>query len=139
MKQSNPIDEIQTLGAADGASDQHHAEEFIIQTQGLRPVVKPAISTEHVTWVQESDTTKMEQLEEELKKAEEEILKHLPWWVYALLLLLTMGVEIEAGILYWKDQGVTGVQRIVIAAATAATTLYLPWLLIELAKKWQKQ
>ena len=135
----NQFKEMQDLARRDGAVDQDHAEDMIIQTQGLCPVMRPSVSLEQSLWVQQSDPTKLEKWTAKLEAIEESLVDHQPRWVLLTLLGLALGVEFESGVLYWRDQGVLGVTRLVMAAATAGTSIFLPWLLVELAQLWKEE
>ena len=135
----DPLKEMQDVARTDGALDQNHAAEFVIMTQGLTPGMYPGRSLEHALWQQESDTTKLDRWIAALEATEEELVGHLPRWQLVALLIVVLGIEFESGVLYWKDQGVTGITRIVMALATAGATIFLPWILIDLAKQWLSQ
>jgi hypothetical protein len=136
---ANPLKDVQVLGRADGGVGQDHADDFVVMTQGLRPGMYPGRSLEHALWLQDSDTSKLDRWTADLQATEEALVDHQPRWLLLLLLVIVFLIEVEAGILFFKDQGVTGITRLVMAAAAAGTTIFLPWLLVELAKQWREQ
>lgn len=125
------------LARTDAVLEQDHADAFVIMTQGLKPGHYPARSLEHALWQQESDTAKLDRWTAALQATQEALAEFLSCWLLIALLIVVLGIEFESAILYWKDQGVTGITRIVMALATACTTVFLPWILIELATQWQ--
>jgi hypothetical protein len=133
-----PFKDVQQLGTKDGAYDQDHARDFVIMKHGPRPVMRPADSLEQALWLEASDTTRLNQWTAELLATEDEIVKHLPAWMLLGLLGVVGIAEFEALILFWRDRGVTGFTRIVVAIASAITTVFLPWILVELGNKWKE-
>ena len=131
--------DVQELGRKDAECEQDHADDYVVMKHGQRPVVRPSVSLEHALWLRDSDPTRLDRWVDELDAVEHELVQHQPRWLLWLLLIVVFLIEGESGILYWKDQGVTGTTRLVMAAATAATTIFLPWILVELANQWRKQ
>jgi hypothetical protein len=134
MFASNPLEGAQALGNKDGRLGQQHIEHLIVQEQGLEPVFSPAISTRHAVLLEESDPTFLESCSRDLRATEDALVTHLPRWFLVLLLGVVFVIEAETGVLFWKDEGLTGVPRLVMACATAATTIFLPWALLTIAK-----
>lgn len=135
----DPLKEVQQLGRTDGVLGQDHVEDAIMVSLGLRQGFYPGQSLEHALLLQESDTTRLDRWTADLHATEEALLDHQPRWLLLLLIVIVFLVEFEAGILLFKDLGVTGITRLVMAAAAAGTTIFLPWQLVELAKQWKEK
>lgn len=134
----DPLKEIQDLARTDGLLGQDHVEDAITVNLGLRQGFYPSRSLEHALLLQESDTARLDRWTADLHATEEALLEHQPRWLLLVLIVIVFLVEFEAGILYFKDQGVTGITRLVMAAAAAGTTIFLPWQLVDLAKQWKE-
>jgi hypothetical protein len=134
----DPLQGMQELARTDGKLGQDHVEDAITVNLGLRQGFYPERSLEHALLLQESNTERLDRWVAELHATEEALLDHQPRWLLLTLVVVVFVTEIEAGIIYFKDLGLTGMTRLVMAAAAAGTTIFLPWLLVELAKQWKE-
>lgn len=134
---SDPIADARQLGSEDGELDQDHALDLAMELFGPPPAVRPDISLEDALRVEGADTTQLKEWITDLRATQLEIVKHFPAWLLMLFLIFVVIAEFETAMFFWRDAGVVGLPRIVMAIATAIVTVFFPWLVVELWHEWR--
>ncbi len=131
--------ELGKIALEDARRDQNHARDYHIVKEGLEPTLDPKRSLRDELMIEQSKTERLRRLTGVKEQLEDELAKHPSLWLLITLIIGILGAEIEGFLIMWRDAGVDGGARILLAVASAGTTIFIPWITSYYGKAWAKE
>ncbi|MCC7537474.1 MAG: hypothetical protein IT379_14720 [Deltaproteobacteria bacterium] len=108
---------------ADAAASVNSGTDRVTAAIGERPGFNPTENAEHALVAKALDRAELEELREDLRRAEEEASQHIPPMLIFLGLVLAVAVEVVGSVLILRAVGVPASERLPLSVALAATII----------------